>query len=338
MIFNKLSILFSCFLVNFVNHCLSFINITEAFKLMERTFADSEVIYTLETVKNLGNDLIPRPTFSSHKGQMGRVCVIGGSVQYTGATYYAAMSSLRAGADLVYILCSEGAVPILKSYSPEIIVLPHYLDKPESVDSIMHWTSRMHSILIGPGLGRDPTVQNTVVKVVKRLVDSNSNIPIIIDADGLVLLRNNWDLFKNSKSQIYLTPNARELNVLFPGGFKHKQHCKEIADRTTVITKGTEDIITNEELSVSCLEPNSWRRCGGQGDILAGSLSTFAHYAELRRKTDPTIKWDVVAAFAACSVVRKGNLLAYNVKRRSMLVTDILDHMCLALKNHFKHW
>lgn len=49
----------------------------------------------------------------------------------------------------MHVVCSEGAVPILKNYSPELIVLPHYLDRNDSVDHIMSWMNRMHSVLIG---------------------------------------------------------------------------------------------------------------------------------------------------------------------------------------------
>lgn len=54
---------------------------------------------------------------------------MGGSKEYTGAPYYAAMSSLRVGADLSYVYCPEEASIPIKSYSPELIVLP-YLTQP----------------------------------------------------------------------------------------------------------------------------------------------------------------------------------------------------------------
>ena len=59
-----------------------------------------------------------------HKGQSGKVAVVGGSAEYTGAPYFAAMSSLRVGADLSYVLTTRDAAPVIKSYSPELIVLP----------------------------------------------------------------------------------------------------------------------------------------------------------------------------------------------------------------------
>ena len=63
---------------------------------------------------------------TSHKGSSGRVGVLGGSLRYTGAPYYAAMASLKAGADLAFVFCAkEAAIPI-KCYSPELMVQPVY--------------------------------------------------------------------------------------------------------------------------------------------------------------------------------------------------------------------
>ena len=70
--------------------------------------------------------LVPPLSFDSRKGQNGRIGVLGGSYEYTGAPYYAAQSALQAGADLAYVFCADGAAPAIKSYSPELIVLPCY--------------------------------------------------------------------------------------------------------------------------------------------------------------------------------------------------------------------
>ena len=65
-------------------------------------------------------------SFDSHKGSSGRVGVLGGSAQYTGAPYYAAMATLKAGADLAYVFCAQEAALPIKSYSPELMVAPVY--------------------------------------------------------------------------------------------------------------------------------------------------------------------------------------------------------------------
>ena len=61
----------------------------------------------------LESRIIPKMSFDLHKGEMGRIGVIGGCSLYTGAPYYAGISTLRAGGDLCSIFTSpEAAIPI----------------------------------------------------------------------------------------------------------------------------------------------------------------------------------------------------------------------------------
>ena len=74
----------------------------------------------LQKVKSI----VPRLTNSMHKGECGRVAVFGGCVLYTGAPYFAAISALKTGADLVHVFCEKAAGGVIKGYSPELIVHP----------------------------------------------------------------------------------------------------------------------------------------------------------------------------------------------------------------------
>lgn len=65
-------------------------------------------------------------TAANHKGSSGRIGVLGGSKKYTGAPFYASMASLKVGADLAYCFCAEEASIPIKSYSPELMVVPVY--------------------------------------------------------------------------------------------------------------------------------------------------------------------------------------------------------------------
>ena len=104
----------------------------------------------------------------SYKGENGKVGVIGGCFEYTGAPYYAAISALRSGGDLAHIFCTKSAGIPIKSYSPEIIVHPTLVSSSEDTipepfssysesisSNTISWYSALHSIIIGPGLGRD---------------------------------------------------------------------------------------------------------------------------------------------------------------------------------------
>ena len=103
----------------------------------------------------------------AYKGVNGKTGVIGGSFEYTGAPYYAAISSLRSGGDLAHIFCTKSAAIPIKSYSPELIVHPSLTSSVDESIPDMHssseslsdlttsWYPALHSIIVGPGLGRD---------------------------------------------------------------------------------------------------------------------------------------------------------------------------------------
>jgi NAD(P)H-hydrate repair Nnr-like enzyme with NAD(P)H-hydrate dehydratase domain len=69
--------------------------------------------------------LIPPLAEDSYKGQAGKVGVIGGCREYSGAPFFAAYSALKVGADLSHVFCTAGAAAVIKTYSPELIVHPY---------------------------------------------------------------------------------------------------------------------------------------------------------------------------------------------------------------------
>ena len=91
---------------------------------------------------------MPKLTTDLYKGQLGRICVFGGCVQYTGAPYFAAISALKAGADLVHVMCEHDAGQVIKSYSPELIVHP-ILDSEYALEEVDQWLPRFHAVVIG---------------------------------------------------------------------------------------------------------------------------------------------------------------------------------------------
>ena len=73
--------------------------------------------------------MVPRTDAGqSHKGQHGKVSVVGGNFEFTGAPYYAAFSAMQVGADYGNVFCTPGAALPIKSYSPELIVHPCMLE------------------------------------------------------------------------------------------------------------------------------------------------------------------------------------------------------------------
>lgn len=149
-----------------------------------------------------------------HKGQAGRVGILGGCKEYTGAPYYASMSSMRLGCDMSFTICAPEAAPPLKTYSPDLIVHP-ILDHTKSTEDVRNELralfKRLHSVVIGPGLGRDTSMQSFARVALE--VARESNLYAVVDADGLWLVQNDPESVKGYKRAI-LTPNVVEFQRL----------------------------------------------------------------------------------------------------------------------------
>lgn len=168
------------------------------------------------------------PTYERHqyKGQGGKVAVIGGSKTYTGAPYFAAIASLRTGADLAFVYCHEEAAIPIKSYSPEIIVNSIFSKMPKE-PQVKPALEIAKSIVMGPGLGRQPfaeeVFQATLGEMTRLLEERETprKISLILDADALWQVMNHYEVilpkFKqmSRRQDIILTPNLIEFKRIW---------------------------------------------------------------------------------------------------------------------------
>ena len=121
--------------------------------------------------------LVPPLAPTCYKGQAGKVGVLGGCADYTGAPYYAALSALKLGADLSHVFCTDTAATPIKSYSPELIVhgclreqQPDAAARTAQADAITKWFPALTALVVGPGLGRDETLQAVAQLVIERAI------------------------------------------------------------------------------------------------------------------------------------------------------------------------
>lgn len=304
-----------------------------AFKLpsafVNRTFSAkmSENLYYIrarQCVPLLSNDL--------HKGQAGRVGVVGGSFEYTGAPYFAAMSALKLGADIVHVFCCRDASIPIKSYSPELMVHPVLDDAIDPVNLIVPWLERLHVLVIGPGLGRDPNVFETVRRLIGVCRDLRK--PLVIDADALFLISQDVSVIKNYPGAI-LTPNVVEFSRIF-GKDDDPKKFEEVGASVTILKKGFSDIVysgTNKIGDSVNIQGGHGRRCGGQGDILSGCTAVFYAWAIAAMDPEP----DKVACIGASHFVKKLNSATFALKGRSMTATDMIANIHGVFDELFEH-
>ncbi|XP_058249032.1 ATP-dependent (S)-NAD(P)H-hydrate dehydratase isoform X2 [Hemibagrus wyckioides] len=312
-------------------------------KVIERTFSLGGVAHRSMDVLPLVKNIIPPLTSKKHKGQDGRIGVIGGCQEYTGAPYFAAISALKIGADLSHVFCTKDAATVIKSYSPELIVHP-VLDSPNAVQEIEKWLPRLHSLVVGPGLGREDKLLNNAKEVIEK--SKSRGIPIVIDADGLWLISKEPSVIQGYQRGI-LTPNFMEFSRLYEA-MHHQpldstdlrvtaQQLSIALGNVTLVLKGEEDIITDGNQVITCRQEGSGRRCGGQGDLLSGSLGVFSHWAfssslNAIDGVNPTL----VAAFGAASLTRQCNNQAFLKYGRATTTSDMIQEICAAFKKLFE--
>ena len=208
----------------------------------------------------------------SHKGQNGKVLVIGGSKNYSGAPAIAALSSLKSGVDLAIVTSPSNVSNIIRSYSPDLIVKSLSKDfiTLNDVDKLLEFSKNIDSLIIGCGIG----LEDETGEALNQLLDKIRK-PMVIDADALKLI--DVDLIRKIRSDTVLTPHGNEFKELFSINIPDKLEDKiqtvlkasESCD-ATVLMKGSVDIIaSNDRLKLNCTG-NPGMTVGGTGDCLAG--------------------------------------------------------------------
>ncbi|KAH9951146.1 Ribokinase-like protein [Amylocystis lapponica] len=321
--------------------------------------------HILDQVKQL----IPPLNGSLHKGQSGRVAVLGGALDYTGAPFFASISALRIGADLSHVICSPTAAGAIKSYSPDLIVHP-ILREDETTKSLhgplSSLLSRLHVLVIGPGLGREDYMQR-FAKLALTIAKEQAMF-IVLDADALWMVGQDLSLVRGYRRAV-LTPNVVEFKRLSESvdidpkipPEERAAHVSRALGGVTVLEKGSADIIcTNTgpadsdaariskvpegesaEERVSVDVPGGLKRCGGQGDILSGTVGTVLAWGKCYEegafgdKSLPSSRIPLLAAVAGSMVTRTASRRAFEKYGRGVVTQDMLGEIGGSFAEHF---
>lgn len=234
-------------------------------------------------------------SLNSHKGNNGKILVIGGSKDYYGAPAIAGLSAIATGADLVYIYAPESATNAIKNYSLNLILKSSFEDylNLDDLDVIMELVENVDAVLIGPGASqKEKTAKlfNTLAVKIKK--------PIIFDADALklvnpFLIAKREDIvisphysefksfFSNTISELNIGSNLDNSIKLDKMGFNKVNEKIANFQKVTksisgvVVLKGEFDyIFQNNKLKINGTG-NPGMTVGGTGDCLAGIIASF---------------------------------------------------------------
>lgn len=258
---------------------------------------------------------LPRPPWS-HKGDFGRVLIIGGSQKYTGAPILAGLAALRAGADLVTLMGHERAMNAAAAQSPDLITIPLRGDLDElQVGEILHEASHADAVLIGGGL------PSSSFSAIRQLVEE-IDVPMVLDAAAIHAI--GADLMEYDDKKIILTPHSGEFKSLTNDKLSHEvkdreQQVKYWAGKlgVAILSKGHVDLVSDGTRIETNMSGNPYMTVGGTGDVLAGYTVGLLSQ-----------KMDLVDAgiTAAQKIGQAGDDLA-EVKGPALIASDLLNSL-----------
>jgi hydroxyethylthiazole kinase-like uncharacterized protein yjeF len=210
----------------------------------------------------------------SHKGDFGRLLVIGGSKIFSGAPALAALAALRTGVDVVTVASPEKTAYAISSMSPALITLKlkgKHLNS-NHVPILKNYSDTASAIVLGPGLGTHEETKEAVKEIIEETEERG--IPILLDADGLKAFA---EFKRKVKCPMVLTPHSKEYEIFtglnLPESLEGK---KEAVQKTaqefgvTLLLKGPIDLISDGTSVKLNFTGNPGMTVGGTGDVLSG--------------------------------------------------------------------
>ncbi|MHC5098739.1 NAD(P)H-hydrate dehydratase, partial [Peptoniphilus genitalis] len=227
-----------------------------------------EEIILDEEIKSLWKD---RDDFG-HKGDFGKIAVIGGSMGMTGSSYLSSNAALKSGAGLVYNIVPREIFDIMSIKYIEPIAKTF-----DDLEEMEKFLEEIDAVGMGPGMGLGAYGQEVFKKIIK--IEKN----LLIDADGLNILSKNLNLLEERKDfTTILTPHEGEFARLTGLSLDEiKNNRKTVAEefakkyKVILVLKGHETLVTDGERTYTNRTGNSGMATGGSGDILTGIISAL---------------------------------------------------------------
>ncbi|MFN4133964.1 MAG: NAD(P)H-hydrate dehydratase, partial [Candidatus Hadarchaeales archaeon] len=267
---------------------------------------------------------IPARNLNAHKGDFGRLLIIGGSSRYVGAPALAALSALRSGVDLAVVAAPEKVAWAINSFSPDLITIKLPCEELEpSVSSLLKdELTKATALVIGPGLSSSPKVLSAARKIAEILKGEFPSLPAVFDADALKPFAG----FNRYLGMPWvLTPHAGEFRQLtgrdLPASIQEKTKVVAAFSQRlgiTTLLKGHEDIIASPDGEIKINRTgNPGMTVGGTGDVLAGVVGAF-----LAQKNSP-----FAAAAAGAWVCGKAGDLCLKEMGYEFTASDVINRL-----------
>lgn len=263
-----------------------------------------------------------------HKGDRGRVVVVGGDAGMIGAARMAARAAFAAGAGLVHAVAPPESVAALVQAEPDLQTFAHPFDR-EPTPALLELIGRADAVVIGPGLGREGG-RLALVTALARAAKA-----VVFDADALIALQGALDELRRLSADrpVVLTPHPGEFRALFPQLAPVRELDPWAAALTasetsgaTILLKGVPTVIARTGLPpLTVAAGNPGLATGGSGDVLSGLVGT-----SLAHRLAP----ETAAALGAQTLGRAADLAVRRTSARTLRPMDVVA----ALPDLWREW
>ncbi len=215
----------------------------------------------------------------SHKGDFGRVLVVGGSELYSGAPALTALGAYTTGVDIVYVAAPEAVASIIAGFSPSLIAvkLKGRRLTPRNLEEISPFLERVDAVAMGPGLGVHDETAETSNALLAQIEERG--LPVLLDADALKAFAT---VKRKLRTAAVFTPHHGEFKILAgraaEGSLRVKgETVRDEASRlrATVLLKGHVDVMSDGVRFRFNRTGNPGMTVGGTGDVLSGVVAGY---------------------------------------------------------------
>ena len=286
--------------------------------------ADLSINSRAQTVEiGFVRDALPLRKSDGHKGDFGKLLIVGGAVGYTGAPYLTASAAVRSGCGLVYLGVPESiwAVEAAKCVStmPFPLLEKSGMLSDKSLQNILDRLASCDVLALGPGLGRGDRVTRLACELLIR-----TEKPVVLDADGINALEGHIDVLDARRGKVtILTPHDGEFARIggdLSGGDRLGAARAFAAEHgCTLVLKGHRTITVGPEGNALVnTTGNSGLAKGGSGDVLTGVIASL-----LAQGATPIR----AAAAGVWLHGRAGDLAAGELTAYGMTPEDVVRHL-----------
>lgn len=209
---------------------------------------------------------------NTHKGIQGHALLIGGSYGKIGAMCLSSKAALKTGCGLVTAFVPKCGYEILQIANPEVMVIT---DVYENCLSAIDFDLKPNSVGIGPGMGQERATEKAFHDFL-----SNTNVPLVIDADALNILSLNPSSMTLVPSKTILTPHPKELERLIGKWYSEEEKFQKtiafsVVNKVIIVMKGAPTYIIDGEIVYLNTTGNAALATAGSGDVLTGIITSL---------------------------------------------------------------